>query len=63
MLIEAAKAPVPGDIRTCFTQLVGAPMEGDMLRKENVALIMKLRTSEVAKSKCGKRLLALYDAK
>lgn len=54
-------ASVPQDIRQCFAKLVPAPKKGEMTDKEVIALIGKLRTSEVAKSRCGKRLLRIYD--
>lgn len=54
-------ANVPPDIRQCFTVLTGKPAAGSMSEKEAVALIGKLRTSEVQKTYCGRRLLALYD--
>lgn len=54
-------ANVPPDIRQCFTVLTGKPVPGAMSEKEAVALIGKLRASEVSKTYCGRRLLALYD--
>jgi len=33
-----------------------------MSREQAVVLIVQLRNSEVSKSRCGKRLIAYYDA-
>lgn len=53
-------APVPGDIRHCIATTVPEPAaiktKADVMR-----VIAELRASEVAKTKCGQRLLALYD--
>ncbi|MEW6258107.1 MAG: hypothetical protein AB1592_19305 [Pseudomonadota bacterium] len=38
------------------------PPAGALSQKEVVALIGRLRASELAKTACGQRLLALYDA-
>jgi hypothetical protein len=54
-------AAVPGDIRVCFVQVTGKPQSGVMTQKEVVALVGNLRSSEVSKTNCGRRLLALYD--
>ena len=54
-------ARVPNDVRTCFTKLVPAPEAGAMSSSDVVALVARLRQSEVSKTRCGKRLLALYD--
>lgn len=54
-------AGVPNDIRACFTKLTGKPQAGVMSEREAAALIAALRKSEVSKSNCGKRLLAIYD--
>lgn len=53
---------VPADIRRCFKTLTGEPMPGAMDKEKVMELIAALRASEVRKSQCGKRLLALYDA-
>ena len=54
-------ATVPSDVRVCFTRLTGKPEKGSMTEAQAVALIGRLRQSEVAKTKCGRRLLSLYD--
>lgn len=38
------------------------PPEGPMSKSQTIALIAALRKSEVAKSQCGKRLIAFYEA-
>jgi hypothetical protein len=55
-------APVPGDLRICFDRLVPRPPGGDLTRKQMFRIVADLRASEDAKSACGKRLLAWYDA-
>lgn len=54
--------PVPADLALCFDSLTPAPgKKGQPITKaQTQALIIALRTSEVAKSRCGKRLLAFY---
>lgn len=60
---EIRLAEVPADIRRCFDDLVARPPgKGAMSSREVVSLIGRLRLSEEAKSDCGKRLIALYDA-
>jgi hypothetical protein len=54
-------AAVPTDIRVCFTTLTGTPPPGTMTKAQIVALVGRLRQSEVRKTHCGRRLLALYD--
>lgn len=56
-------AAVPDDIRACLAQVSDRPAgDGSMTTKQIVALIARLRASELRLSGCGKRLLALYDA-
>jgi hypothetical protein len=38
------------------------PPEGALSKGETIKLIATLRKSEVAKSQCGKRLIAFYEA-
>ena len=54
--------PPPSDLSACFARLVPMPAAGVITRKDIVALVAALRASEAAKSACGKRLLAWYDA-
>jgi hypothetical protein len=58
------KAPVevPADLQVCFDQLVPKPEQAEMKNADIVALISALKTSELDKSLCGKRLLAWIDA-
>lgn len=58
----AALSPVPRDLRVCFNRLTPMPPEGPMSKSQTIALIAALRKSEVAKSQCGKRLIAFYEA-
>ena len=55
-------APIPGDIKSCINRLTGFP-EGEALSQAQVQkLIVELRKSEVQKTKCGKRLIRLYES-
>lgn len=60
--INANLPTVPADIRTCFDKLVPAPMVTKLTNRDLVQLVADLRASEYAKTDCGKRLLAFYDA-
>jgi hypothetical protein len=53
---------VPPDIVACLKKEVPAPIPGEMSRQETARLIYAFRKSDYAKSLCGKRLLAWYDA-
>lgn len=53
---------LPQDIRTCFDEMTPRPPDGALSQKQVAALIAKLRASEMAKTGCGRRALALYDA-
>lgn len=55
--------PVPADIKACF-QSEGVPFPNPgrkMTRKQVAQLIVDLKTSEVEKTKCGRRLVAWYE--
>ena len=54
--------PIPADIRLCFEQIVAAPKEGAMTKKQVLALVASLKLSEAQKVACGKRLIAFYEA-
>jgi hypothetical protein len=58
----ASLSPVPRDLRSCFNKLTPMPPEGALSKGETIKLIATLRKSEVAKSQCGKRLIAFYEA-
>ncbi|MFG1461706.1 hypothetical protein V5F77_02320 [Xanthobacter sp. DSM 24535] len=61
--IDLRLADLPADIRGCFEELTGRPAgTGALSQKQVVALIGRLRDSELRLSACGKRLIALYDA-
>jgi hypothetical protein len=53
---------IPPDIRACLAKEVPAPLPGEMTRERASKLIFAFRKSDYAKSKCGKRLIAWYDA-
>jgi hypothetical protein len=55
-------ADIPPDIRSCLAKEVPAPLPGEMSRVEAAKLIRAFRKSDYAKSLCGKRLIAWYDA-
>jgi hypothetical protein len=55
-------ADIPPDIRACLAKEVPAPLPGEMTRERASKLIFAFRKSDYAKSKCGKRLIAWYDA-
>lgn len=53
--------PVPTHIRACFSGVTSLPA-GDGWTSEVVAeVIAELRVSELAKTDCGRQLLAFYD--
>lgn len=55
-------AEIPSDIKTCFDQVVPRPPKGDLTREDIIRLIGDFKKSEAAKSRCGKRLIAFYEA-
>jgi len=55
-------AAIPQDIRTCIAREVPAPLPGSMSRAQAASLIAAFRKSDLAKTHCGKRLVAWYDA-
>ena len=50
----------PAYYLACFNKLTPIPAE-DLTRSKVVELVAQLRKSELAKSRCGKDLLAWYD--
>jgi hypothetical protein len=58
---SVALAPVPADLRVCFARLVPPPPPGPLTKKQVIRLIGELKASELAKSRCGKRLIAWYE--
>lgn len=52
--------PAPGDVQACFSRLVKVPTGDTMSRQQVVKLVADLKQSELAKSLCGRRLLAWY---
>lgn len=60
---EISLSEIPADLRACVQQVTERPAgAGAMSQREVVALIAKLRGSELRLSGCGRRLIALYDA-
>jgi hypothetical protein len=60
---NASLGPLPAELKTCFDQIVPAPGKpGTELTKQQMArLVADLKKSELAKSQCGKRLIAYYE--
>ncbi|QWK78610.1 hypothetical protein [Ochrobactrum sp. BTU1] len=52
---------LPADLRLCFDKEVPQPKQGPLTKKQVIALIASLKTSEAEKTACGKRLIAFYD--
>lgn len=52
---------VPADLKVCFDKLTKFAPTGPVSKSEALRLIARLRKSEVTKSKCGLRLLKLYE--
>ncbi|MPZ19512.1 MAG: hypothetical protein GEV06_16570 [Luteitalea sp.] len=52
---------MPADVQTCFSQYVKAP-KGPLSKRAVVRLIAELKRSEVAKSRCGRRLIGFYNS-
>lgn len=55
-------APVPAELKTCFSNGVPVPKPGAMTRAQVADLIAQLKQSELQKSQCGRRLIAWYEA-
>ena len=53
---------IPADLKTCFNHLTGFPEGATLSRKQIADLLLKVRRSEIEKSKCGRRLIAWYNA-
>lgn len=53
---------IPADIQICFETVVGFPPVGELDSESNLRLILDLRASEIEKTLCGRRLLAITDA-
>ena len=52
---------VPQDLRECFAGVTGLPPGAEWDRATVVSTIAKLRSSELSKTDCGRRLLKFYD--
>jgi hypothetical protein len=61
---QAILAAVPAHLRNCFGDVVTPrlPASGPISRRQIVTLVAQLRESEVARTQCGRQLLAFYDA-
>ncbi len=53
--------PIPGDIIVCLGKIVGKPKAGPMSKREIAELIAELHKNDVAKTRCGKRLIDFYN--
>jgi hypothetical protein len=49
-------------MQACFTTMVPKPPKGEITRQQAYNIIAALKRSELAKSQCGKRLIAFYEA-
>ena len=59
--IEASNLPpIPADIERCIRKVVPKP-SAIRTKKQAMRLIYKLKRSEFAKTKCGKRLMVIYN--
>lgn len=52
--------PIPNDIERCIRKVVPRP-ESVRTKKQAMRLIYRLKRSEFAKTRCGKRLIKLYN--
>lgn len=52
---------VPATLRQCFASSTELPPGKTWTQAETVEVLAKVRASELAKTSCGRRLLALYD--
>lgn len=52
---------VPRDLRECFAGVVELPAQAEWDAETAARVIVKVRKSELSKTDCGRRLLALYD--
>lgn len=59
-VVETRLPPIPAGITSCLNHLVPAPTRGD--KAAVVRLIAELRRNDVAKTRCGKRLIAFYES-
>jgi hypothetical protein len=55
-------AVVPGDIRACLKKEMAPPPPNAKTREEVAEYIAAFRKHDVAKTHCGKRVIAWYDA-
>lgn len=54
-------APLPSDLKLCFSATVAAPPAGELTRQAVFRLIADLKKSELAKTGCGRRLISWYE--
>lgn len=53
---------VPRELRECFAGVVDLPPQAEYDADIVAKALIEVRTSELAKTNCGKRLLAFYDS-
>lgn len=60
---SASLGPLPADLKTCFDRIVPRPGQPgtELTRQQIWRLVGDFRKSEIAKSQCGKRLIAWYE--
>ena len=52
---------VPTHIKNCFASTVTLPKDGEWDNAKVAEVIAKLRQSELAKTRCGRQLIAYYE--
>jgi hypothetical protein len=60
---RVAMPSVPHELRTCFEEVFSLPGKrgAGWTNEQAISIIGGLRDSELAKTDCGRRLLAFYD--
>jgi hypothetical protein len=53
--------PVPTHIKNCFASTVALPKEDEWNNAKVAEVIARLRQSELAKTRCGRQLIAYYE--
>lgn len=59
---ERELAPVPADIKVCFSTTYKLPPGANYTKAQVVEIIASLIKQDKVKSACGKRLIAWYEA-
>lgn len=56
---ETRLPPIPAGIAACLDREIAAPTRGN--KRAIAALIEQFRRNDVAKTRCGRRLIAYYE--